>query len=197
MSGYKSHSDHELLKLLKADDHGAFTEIYVRYSAVVYRNAYKLLSDRAEGMDIVQEVFTSLWNKRADVLITTNLSGYLYVAARNSIFKTFAHQEVTSKYLHFLKPTVRESTSISDHLVREKQLQEIIEEEINELPSKMREVLNLSRKSYLTHKEIAVVLHISESTVKKQVNNALKILRVKLGTYLSLLLSLVFYNTLR
>jgi RNA polymerase sigma-70 factor (family 1) len=197
MSGYKLYTDHQLLEFLKEDDHAAFTEIYARYSAVVYRNAYKLLNNRAEVMDIVQELFTSLWNKRAEISITTNLSGYLYVAARNCIFKTLSHQQVAFKYLDFLEPDIVERTSTSDHLIREKQLQVIIEEEINELPLKMREVINLSRKSYLTHKEIALVLHISESTVKKQVNNALKILRVKLGTYLSLLLLLYLYTILQ
>lgn len=197
MSGYKLYSDDQLLELLKADDHAAFTEIYARYSEVVYKNAIKLLNDRAEVMDIVQEVFTSLWNKRSEILISSNLSGYLYVAARNCIFKTLAHAQVTSKYLGRLEGVLGENVSRSDYMIREKQLQGIIEKEIDGLPSKMREVINLSRKSYLSHKEIALLLHISESTVKKQVNNALKILRVKLGTYLSLLLSMVLYNILR
>jgi hypothetical protein len=50
MSGYKLYSDDQLLELLKADDHAAFTEIYARYSEVVYKNAIKLLNDRAEVM---------------------------------------------------------------------------------------------------------------------------------------------------
>jgi RNA polymerase sigma-70 factor (ECF subfamily) len=47
----------------------------------------------------------------------------------------------------------------------------------------MREVFELSRKQHLSHKEIAEQLGISEKTVKSQVNNALKILRVKLGIF--------------
>jgi RNA polymerase sigma-70 factor (family 1) len=186
MSSYKTLSDFDLVTLLKKDDHAAFTEIYLRYSSSVYQNTYKLLRDRAEVMDIVQEIFASLWNKRADLVINTNLAGYLYVAARNSVFKALAHQQVESKYISVFEPSIHAGLPASDHLIREKQLQTIIEQEINHLPCKMREVLNLSRNSYLSHKEIGQTLHIAESTVKKQVNNALKILRVKLTTYLSL-----------
>ena len=45
----------------------------------------------------------------------------------------------------------------------------------------MKEIFILSRKTNLSHKEIAEELGISDATVKKQVNNALKILRSKLG----------------
>jgi len=48
----------------------------------------------------------------------------------------------------------------------------------------MREVFELSRTAHLSHKQIAEKLHISEKTVKKQVNNSLKILRSKLGATL-------------
>ena len=57
----------------------------------------------------------------------------------------------------------------------------IIENEIANMPGKMREIFELSRKSHLSHREIAETLGISEKTVKNQVNNALKILRTRLG----------------
>ncbi|MNT81059.1 RNA polymerase sigma factor [compost metagenome] len=62
----------------------------------------------------------------------------------------------------------------------------MIEKGIAELPPKMREVFELSRKHIMSHKEIAEQLNISEQTVRKQVNNALKILRSKLGMTLFL-----------
>jgi RNA polymerase sigma-70 factor (ECF subfamily) len=57
----------------------------------------------------------------------------------------------------------------------------MIDREIDALAPKMREIFLLSRRSNLSHKEIAQKLGIAEPTVKKQVNNALKTLRVKLG----------------
>ncbi|MNY44980.1 RNA polymerase sigma factor [compost metagenome] len=59
----------------------------------------------------------------------------------------------------------------------------MIDREIASLPPKMKEVFLMSRKDNLSHKEIADKLGIAEPTVKKQVNNALKTLRVKLGLF--------------
>ncbi|MOA47112.1 RNA polymerase sigma factor [compost metagenome] len=47
----------------------------------------------------------------------------------------------------------------------------------------MKEVFELSRKNHLSHKEIADELGISEKTVKKQISNVLKILKVRLDRY--------------
>jgi DNA-directed RNA polymerase specialized sigma24 family protein len=51
----------------------------------------------------------------------------------------------------------------------------------------MREVFELSRKQHLSHKEIAARLGTTEQTVKKQVSNTVKILRMKLGSLFYLL----------
>jgi len=67
------------------------------------------------------------------------------------------------------------------------------EKELALLPPKMREVFELSRKSYLTHREIAEKMEISDHTVKKQINNALKILRLRIGIFLLFFLVLLFY----
>lgn len=183
---YPSYSDDELVLLFKKDDHAAFTELYIRYSPVLYQSAYKILNDRDEVKDLVQEVFTTLWNRRTDFSLTTSFAGYLYVAVRNKALKVISHEQVKSKYSSLLQSTAAEIQTVTDHGIREKQLVEIIEHQINELPAKMRQILNMSRKSYLTHKEIANELDLSESTVKKQVNNALKILRLKLESFLVL-----------
>lgn len=192
MLSYQSYTDNELVLLFKKDDHAAFTEIYIRYSSALYNSAYKILQDRDEVKDLVQEVFTTLWNRRSDFTLNTNLAGYLYVAVRNKALKIISHQQVKSKYSTRLQQnTTTETQIVTDYAIREKQLVEIIDSHINELPAKMRQILNMSRKSYLTHKEIANELDLSESTVKKQVNNALKILRLKLEAFLVLFTLLI------
>ncbi|MNY42390.1 RNA polymerase sigma factor [compost metagenome] len=72
--------------------------------------------------------------------------------------------------------------------MREKQLKEIIEEEISALPARMQEIFRMSRFEQMSHKEIAEKLALSEQTVKDQVKKALRILRIKLGliAYLTL-----------
>lgn len=71
-------------------------------------------------------------------------------------------------------------TEATDHQIRERQLALKIEREISFLPEKMRQIFELHRKEHLTYKEIAEQLDISDKTVKKQVSNALHILRQRL-----------------
>lgn len=75
---------------------------------------------------------------------------------------------------------------------------EIIEMEIERMPSKMRQIFELSRNEYLSHKEIASRLEISDKTVKTQINNVLKLISMRLGsvTGISVILYLLIQNRL-
>jgi len=192
MAVLSSLSDQELLSLLREDNHAAYTEIYNRYSGVLYLHAYNRLRDREESKDLLQELFTTIWNNRKDLDIRSTLSGYLYRAVMNRVFKYFSRKQTEEKYIGSIQESVNSGDCITDHLVRQNQLAGIIEKEIDALPPKMREIFVMSRKERLSHKEIAEQLGLAESTVKKQVNNALKILRGKLGLF-TYLLFLLFY----
>lgn len=174
-------TDNELFDLLKSGERGVFAEIYKRYKFILHNHAYKKIGNREEAKDVVQDVFTNLWLKREIIKVHTNLSGYLYTSLKNSILNLFAHQHVREKYVASMEIFSGMGAIETDGEIREKQLSELIEIEIFALPSKMRNVFELSRKSYLSHKEIAGQLNISEKTVDRHISNALKILRTKLN----------------
>jgi len=189
MNTLKTLSDTELVDLLKSGDQIAYTEIYDRYILILLNHAYNRTRDREEAKDIVHEVFATLWAKRESFNCRSNLSGYLYTAVRNNILNQVMHNDVKGKYLASIAQFINNNNNqiITDHLVREHQLSSIIEKEIAELPPKMREVFELSRKQHFSHKQIAEKLEISEQTVSKHVTNALRILRVRLGIFIYLL----------
>lgn len=181
MLSYVALPDRLLFDLMRLEDKAAFKIIYDRYFDALYAHAYKRLKDEEEARDVVQEIFTILWEKRQQIVPKGNLSGYLYTSVRNRIFNIVAHKKVAIVHLQSLQSFIDRGECQTDHLVREKELRAIIEEEIAALPDKMQEIFELSRTTYLNHKEIATVLKLSEHTVKKQISNALRILRTKLG----------------
>ena len=187
MQDYTILSDIELASLLGEDDRAAFSEIYDRFIFILLNHAYNKTRNREEAKDVVHEVFTMLWSKRYDLNLNSSLSGFLYTSVRNIILNQFAHKGVQNRYLGSLEQFASQHTTITDHLVREKQLSAMIEREISSLSPKMREVFQLSRREHLTHREISEKLDISEQTVSKHMTNALKILRVRLGAYIHLL----------
>jgi len=188
MVDYSKFSDEELAALLTEGDHTAYTQIYTRYKFILYTHAVNKLRDREDAMDIIQELFTYLWHKRETIQVSENLSGYLYGAVRHAVLNKVTRKQVQEKYIASIKVFSEQGNIVTDERVRENQLREYIEKEIALLPAKMREVFELSRKQYLSHKEIACRLGISEQTVSKQITNALRILRVKLGILIYLFL---------
>jgi len=182
MNVHKELNDQQLVDLLRSGDKAAYTAIYDRYFELLYLHAAKKLRSEDEAKDVIQELFVTLWLKRAE-LNQTNLAAYLFIAVRNRVLDIYARQQVSNKYLSSFQNYLATAPDSAEHLIRGKQLGELIEKEIQALPPKMREVFELSRKANLSHKEIAEQLNISEQTVSKQVTNALKTLRMKLGVF--------------
>ena len=178
---YSKFPDGELALLVRAGDHAAFTEIFNRYSALLYVHAFNKLRDENDARDVVQEMFINLWAKKENLDVANNLSGYLYTAVRNNIFNFIKHQKVTSAYAEKFSGLNQNSEIITDHLVRERQFAAIIAAEIALLPPRMREIFELRQKEHLSNREIAQKLGLAESTVADQMKKALKTLRLKLG----------------
>lgn len=185
MGLYSKLTDQELSGLLKSGNQAVFAEIYNRYKAVLYLHAYRMIQNREEAKDVVQELFTAIWTNHEKLIIKTTLSAYLYGAIRNRILDVIAHQKIVLKYTDTLQRFIEAGESVTDDLIREKELTAIIEAEVSLMPPKMREVFELSRQQDLSHKQIAAQLNISDKTVKKQVSKAIKLLRLKINTLLT------------
>lgn len=178
---YRNLSDAELTLLLKEGDEVAFTEIYNRHWKLIYVHVYKMLRDEDEAKDVVQEVFGNLWIKAASIKNNLNISGLLYTSARNKVFDLIEKNKVRNDYIGEIAVFMSDHANEKVDTIDEKRILEILEREIQKLPPKMKEIFELSRKENLSHKEIAARLNISEQTVKKQVQNALKAIKPKLN----------------
>ena len=58
-------ADRALLDLLASGDHEALGELYDRHGSSVYALAVRIVSDRGDAEDIVQEVFSQAWRQVA------------------------------------------------------------------------------------------------------------------------------------
>ncbi|MFD2556478.1 RNA polymerase sigma-70 factor [Sphingobacterium tabacisoli] len=188
MTCYSDFSDKHLFTLLIQGDESAFSEMYHRYKEALYFHANRSLSDHDEARDMVQEVFASLWAKRKSLPVPDSVDAYLYGAIRNRILNFIAHQKVVDRYIGSIDTFLSFTTSTTDHPLRHKELEGLLLREIERLPKKMKTVFEMSRKQGMTYKQIATELNISDQSVKKQMQRAIRILRLKIK--LSLFLSL-------
>ncbi|WP_147243503.1 sigma-70 family RNA polymerase sigma factor [Chitinophaga flava] len=180
--------------MLKEGDEMAFGALYDRYWADIYRNAMKILRSESDAEDVVQELFESVWKRRAELLIHGSVAGYLHTSAR---YLAIHHIEKKIELLDnddslTLAFQQADLPLIESHLDA-KILEIAIDKIVETMPEKMKMVFLLSRKEQLTHKQIAIKLHISEETVKKQVYNALKLIRKNMNTIpLALIIATVY-----
>ncbi|WP_342331382.1 RNA polymerase sigma-70 factor [Pedobacter sp. FW305-3-2-15-E-R2A2] len=170
-------SDQELVTLLKNGNQAAFTEIYDRYWRIMYGHVYKMLLDEEESKDVIQELFSSLWINSDRIPDQLNLSGYLYVMAKNKVLNLIRKNKFQTAYLNSLAKFINEASTVTMDELNERDLAAAIEREIQSLPPRMKQVFELSRKENLSYKEIAERLGTSEETVKKQVHNSIKAIK--------------------
>lgn len=185
---YSSLEDKVLLSFVQKEKTEAFRELYERYWENLYMHAKAMTSCEDTAKDIVQEIFVELWDKKENLNIQSSLKAYLYRVVRNKVLNTYAQHKIHEKYMLSLTQYGEIGENRTDYLLRENLVRKRIDDEISALPGKMRQIFEMSRKENKSYKEIAEELNISDKTVKKQVSNALKILKSKL--------ELVFYYVL-
>ena len=142
---------------------------------------------RKKLKDAVQDVFLWLLKNKQTLVLKTTLSGYLYKSTLNKIFDIFRHKEIVRKYVEAGEYYIDVNSEDTDYLIREKDIARLIEQEIAAMPPRMKEIYELKRKHYLSTKEIAIQLDISENTVSNQLKKASRHLKTKLGVVIYVL----------
>src|SRR5690554_5257488 len=191
MKFYSSYSDSKLAVLLSQGDEGAFTEIYGRYSEKLLAIAYYYTKDKNFAEEIVQEVFSGLWERRNQLKIET-LSAYLATAIKFSVFRTVHRQRRRAEIVE-LNYRVN-GNDLLEETIHAKFLQEYIDGIVEQLPEKCRLVYKYSRNKGLSNSEISEEMDIAEKTVESHMTKALKALRSnlkELGVSIYLLLSIL------
>jgi RNA polymerase sigma-70 factor (family 1) len=186
-SSYADLSDADLLAALRTDDAGSFTEIYQRYCYQLFTVAYRKLNNREAAE--VQDLFENLWNRRASHEIA-QLKQYLFSALRYRIINYIKAQQVRAGYELYCRLTgVRAATTTEDALAYG-ELSAALLAGVRRLPTKTREIFQLSRLEQYSVAEISGRVNLSEKTVEYHLTKSLKLLRSYLRDFLVLALVL-------
>ncbi|MEG1563144.1 MAG: RNA polymerase sigma-70 factor [Bacteroides sp.] len=165
-----------LVLQLKEGNENAFTTLYQTYWGKVYKFSRLYLTSTAEVEEVVQDVFVKVWEARMFIKEDEHFKGFLFIITRNVIFNQFRKSFNEDAYKLTVLKSASESYGIEEEM-EASDLQVYIHKLIDELPSRQREVFQLSREKHLSYKEIASQLNITEKTVERHINEALKFLR--------------------
>jgi RNA polymerase sigma-70 factor (family 1) len=177
-----------VLHQLAQGDESAFKQIYDRYWHSIYRVTKRYTRSSAMAEDIVQEIFSTLWNKRSEFTEVLHLEYYLVTMAKNLTYKTLrklAYEEL-AKSRFSAERTIVDTTL--DDLLLEKEYEQLVQQAVGLLPTQQKQVFHLAKVEGLSHEAIAEQLNISRLTVKTHMAKALQFIRHYLqphvGTYL-------------
>lgn len=171
---------HELLEKCRTDDRVAQYEIYKLYNKAMFNAAFRILNDKEEAEDALQESFLSafgnLKNYRGDASFGAWLKRIVVNKSITLLNKRKGMEEITSEVeSDFFYEWDQESITFDLEISK-------VLEGIQKLPNGFRTVLTLYLFEGFDHKEIGQVLNITESTSKSQYNRAKKKLRELLET---------------
>ncbi len=179
MAELRAYNDKELIKRLKKNDLDAFNQIFYTYSSKLYHFAYGYLKSREEAEEMVQEIFSKIWDKRADIKEEFEFRSYLFSIAFNYIKKYFRSKALINKYIES-KVFNDEKTDQTQELVNYSSLKAMVDKLVDRMPEKRRAVFIKSRYEGKNAKDISEEMNISQSTVENHLNQALRFLRQQL-----------------
>ena len=174
MSAYSTYSDEELVRQVQDGNKIAFTEVYNRYWQQLLALGYYYTRNKQTSEDIVHDVLTSLWARRAELPIQS-LKAYLATAVKFAVFKSIARDKRRRQLQQGLTlPThINDIEAKLDALF----LQDYLNGVVEQMPDKARLVFSFSREEELSIKEIATKMDLSPKAVEYHMTKALRALK--------------------
>lgn len=179
--------DQILIKQLNASSVEAFSALYDKYAGMVFNFTLSILKDDCISEDITQSCFALMWSRRASISPDGNLPAWLYVVARNAVFKEVRRQVTASKYLDYLSNNDNADSQENDLTERDTAvIMSEAEAAIDALPESRRKIYKMRFIDGLSVHEISERLDISPKTVETQIARAKNAIRQRISELLML-----------
>lgn len=182
-------ADRELIERLIKGDKNAFREVYARYSQVVFNLAFRMLRNREEAEEVVQEIFLQVWNK-ADTYDPGRgaISTWIVNIARSRAIdklRTLGYREQTTE---LIEDRVNSKSDYSRIIEDREESRKVIREALDSLPENQRVAIEIVFFEGLTHIEAAERLNEPVGTIKTRIRLGVSKLKEKIAPYIEDLL---------
>ena len=191
--------ERELIKRLINSDEEAFCDLYALYKNRLMYLAMKFLKSKEFAEDVYQDAFAPVWQNRRFLNPESPFSAYIYTIVRNRILNLLSTFENEKKLKESILSSAIEIDNETSQSILDADLSAIIEKAIENLTPQQSKVFEMSRKRFMSHKEIAAELGISVYTVQQHISTSLRLIRTYLTkyseTYTDLLILLFCLNS--
>ena len=172
----KNENIQDLLIRLKASEHVAFSDIFMRYHQQVYFFCCKSLS-KEDAEEIVQNVFMTVWENRHKIDLQFSFSSYLFSIVKYQVYNTIRSKVAQKAFIEKYLQQVESEEIMQEYDDSTEKMKAKMKNIIDRFPNRQREIFKMSRIYQMTYREIAEKLGISENTVDTSIRRSLTILR--------------------
>lgn len=176
-------------RIAKSDER-AFAKFYYQYQDTVAKHAFRILKDREQTREIVQDVFVGLWKKRQLLVDIVDLEAYLFITTKNSCLALIRARIREQGKMEAWKEQIDSSLLLEEDST---DLYALLDRAIDELPPQQQKVYLLSRHSRKKYAEIAEELKISKETVKKYLQLANQSIQSYIKRHKDAIISMLFF----
>jgi RNA polymerase sigma-70 factor (ECF subfamily) len=170
-------ADSDLWRQLKLGDEQAITELYDRYSQVLFRVVNQVLHDPGTAEDVLQEVFLQLWRvPGAFDPAKGNLATWLIIVSRRRAIDRLRERKGELDVASVVVPINAEQLA---HAARN-QITDKVRLVLEDMPEKLRIPFELAFAQGLTHREISEQTGDPLGTTKSRIRMAMNLIRKKL-----------------
>ena len=158
--------DKYLVSQLQKGDYEAFDDIYCKYHKAIYLNALKLTKDEDAALDILQEVFSTLWEKKSKIDLDQSVSGWLFVICFNLSIDYIRYKAKETKAFTNLS-LITNNDRQEEYAELDQQQYCLMQDAISQLSPQRQRVLIMCKVEGKSYNETAKLLNLSRHTVKE------------------------------
>lgn len=165
------------MKRIGRGDAASYKILAEEHLRSIVNYSYRLLTDRSEAEDVAQETFLRLWTHASEWRPQSRLSAWLHRVAHNLCVDRLRRRvEQNAEGIERFQATDRPSS-----LVARKQLAQVVENALAELPERQRAAISLVHYQGLSNIEAAQVLDVSVDALESLLARARATLRKNLA----------------
>jgi len=163
----------------RTGDNGSFEDLAMPLFARLYNFAHWLTQDRSSAEDLVQETYMKGLRGFSSFKQGTNFRAWMYKILRNTFLTSQAGLKVPSLSLDSDDDKVVEPAAVStpESTLLARAEQEMIQQALEQLPVKFREIILLCDSEEMSYQEIGETLAIPMGTVMSRLSRARKAMR--------------------
>jgi len=169
-------NEEQYVRLIARGDAAAFQAIYLHYSPRIYNKLLKVLKSEDLAADLLQDIFSILWQKREQIDPSKSFGAFLFKIGDNLVIDLFRRAKRDKILLQQLLDASVQNWEPTEQMLR-KEKEQWLEQSMSAMPAQRQRVFRLCKIEKKTHEEVAQLLGISPATVNNHLVKAIQFLK--------------------